>query len=142
MKSFFFVALIFSAFVSSSAVAQDDDQFERSYVSVRMMCSFDIPESGLIANEWTEMVDANNRFVFNYGTANDVVVHNASGGAETYSQVSEITSGSNDDGDEYQEMEVKSKEGDRVVIMLFDDFLSLIHYYDDGSYLIIQYYLE
>lgn len=141
MKAILFMALLVGAVFTPSALAQDPDQFERSYVEVRMMCSFDIPESGLIANEWTEMIEAKNRFVFNYGTANQVKVYNASGGTDTYEQVSEITTGTNDEGDEYQEMEVKSKEGDKVVIMLFDDFLSLIHYYSDGSYLIIQYYL-
>ena len=142
MKAILFVALLVSAVVTPNVYAQDDDKFERSYESVRMMCSVDLPEMGLVADEWSEMMTAKNRFVFNYGAENEVVVYSASGDQDVYQQVSEITEGTNDDGDTYQEMDVTDAEGSDVTIMLFEDFLSLIHYYEDGSYLIIQYYLD
>lgn len=140
MKYLFSVALIVGALFGSSAVAQDEDQFERSYTQVRMYCSVDIPEYGLKAEEWSEMTDANNRFVLNYGDENDVVVYNANGQRDVYQQASEITEGTNDEGDVYQEMDITDGNGGEITIMLFDDFLSMIHYYEDGSYLIIQYY--
>jgi hypothetical protein len=142
MKAMLFVALLVGAVVTPAAFAQDDDQFERSFHTVRMMCSMDLPELGLVAEEWSETVDADNRFVFNYGKDNEVVCYDASGNRTVYQQVTEITEGTNDTGDEYQEMGVTNADGDEVTIMLFEDFLSLIHYYEDGSYLIIQYYLD
>jgi hypothetical protein len=142
MKAILFVALLAGAVFTPASFAQDDDKFERSYHTVRMMCSMDLPELGLVADEWSETVAADNRFVFNYGEDNDVVCFDASGNQTIYQQVTEITEGTNDTGDEYQEMGVTSAEGDDVTIMLFEDFLSLIHYYEDGSYLIIQYYFD
>jgi hypothetical protein len=140
MKYLFSIALVIGALLSTSAIAQDEDQFERSYSQVRMYCSVDIPDYGLVANEWSEMVEADNKFILNYGDANDVVVLNANGQRDVYQQASEITEGTNDDGDVYQEMDITDGDGNEITIMLFEDFLSMIHYYEDGSYLIIQYY--
>ncbi|MBK7129855.1 MAG: hypothetical protein IPM74_04865 [Crocinitomicaceae bacterium] len=140
MKYLFSLALIVGAMLGSNAYAQDPDQFERNYSQVRMYCSVDIPEYGLEANEWSEMSDASNRVILNYGDENDVVIYNANGTRDVYQQSSEITEGTNDSGDTYQEMEITDGDGAKITIMLFDDFMSMIHYYEDGSYLIIQYY--
>lgn len=140
MKYLFSLALIVGAMLGSNAFAQDPDQFERNYSQVRMYCSVDIPEYGLEANEWSEMSDASNRVILNYGDENDIVIYNANGTRDVYQQASEITEGTNDSGDTYQEMEITDGDGAKITIMLFDDFMSMIHYYEDGSYLIIQYY--
>lgn len=139
MKAIYTLAIMFFA-LSSIAVAQDEDEFIRSYNQVRMMCSIDIPELDLVANEWSELEYAGNRVVFNDGVENNVVIYNADGSSNVYFQASEISEGTNDTGDTYQQMELTRDDGGNSTIMLFDEFCSLIHYYDDGSYLIIQYY--
>lgn len=133
-------ALIISSFGFTSFSVQDPDQFERTYTQVRMYCSTNVVELALRAGEWSEMKTATNRFVFNYGTNNEVMVYNASGTTDTYQQASEIIKGTNEDGLPYQEMDLTNADGDEVTLLLFDTSLSMVFYYEDGNYLILQYY--
>ena len=118
------------------------DQFVRNYSYVRIYASFDMEDYGIYANEWTDMADGSNKFVFNYGDNDDVVRYDNDGNKETFIRVSPVSKGTNDSGDDYQEILCLDDEGTEITIMLFDFMTSVLWTYDDGSYFIFQYYVE
>lgn len=118
------------------------DQFVRNYSYVRIYASFDMDDYGIKANEWTDMQEGSNKFVFNYGDNDDVVKYDNSGNKEVFIRVSLVEEGTNDSGDDYQKIVCLDDDGTEVTVMLFDFMTSVLWEYDDGSYFIFQYYIE